>query len=89
MNHSFEIFESSAENIDDLLREVSELCPDTILLQESSPLSGGAGLVHLLRAMPGRPVVVVSQQHNVMHVVHWRTVCVETVSDLIDTIRHD
>jgi len=87
MNNGFEIYESTAEDVDDLLTEVSKLSPDTILLQESSPLSKGACLIHILRAIPGRPVVVVSQEHNLMHVVHWRTVYVETVNDLIESIR--
>jgi hypothetical protein len=81
-----EIFESSAANIDDLLREVSNLRPDTVLVEETSPLSVASSLVHLMKAMPGHPVVVLSQEQNLMHVVQWQTVHVEKANDLVELI---
>jgi hypothetical protein len=87
MNHGFDVFESTPNDVDDLLMEVSMLSPDTVLLEEDSPLSSYPCLFHLLKAMAGRPIVVVSQEYNTMHVVHWRTVRVETVNDLIESIK--
>jgi hypothetical protein len=87
MTNTIEIFESTAEDVDDLLKEVSKYDPDTILVEESSPLSGASCLVHILMAMSGRPVVVLSQEHNWMHVVQWQTVQLSSANDLINAIK--
>jgi hypothetical protein len=89
MNYGFEVFESTPKGVDELLIDVSKLNPDTVLLEEESPFSTYPCLFHLLKAMPGRPIVVVSQEYNTMHVIHWRTVRVETVNDLIECIKTD
>jgi hypothetical protein len=88
MNNSHEIFESSAEDVDGLVKDIVKLQPNTVLLDETSHFSSASSLAPLLMAMPGRPIVVVSQKYNVMHVVHYRTVQVETVSDLIESLKH-
>jgi hypothetical protein len=87
MNSRFEVFESNSEIVDDLLIEISKLQPDTVLLEETSPLSGNSCLFHLVKEMRGRPIIVVSQEYNLMHIVNWRTVPVETVNDLIKSIK--
>jgi hypothetical protein len=87
MNNRHSIFESSAEDVDGLLKDIVNLKPDTVLLDEASHFSSKSSLAPLLMAMPGRPIVVVSQKYNLMHVVHYRTVQVETVSDLIESLK--
>jgi len=81
-----EIFESTARNLNDLLQDVSDINPDIILLEETSPLSVDSPLVHVLFAKPGRPVIVISQEHNWMHMVRWETIQLHSANDLINTI---
>ena len=81
-----EIFESTARNLNDLLQDVSDINPDIILLEETSPLSVDSLLVHVLFAKPGRPVIVISQEHNWMHMVRWETIQLHSANDLISTI---
>ena len=87
MDSSIQFFESNTEDLNDLLNEISKLNPDTVLLEESSPLSADWCLVHLLKEMPGRPIVVVSQEHNQLHVVHWQTLQMQKAHDLIESIK--
>jgi hypothetical protein len=86
MTHKIDTFESTANDVDDLLQEVSILGPDMVLMEEGSPFAAASCLGHMLMAMPGCPVIVVSQEHNLLHVVHWQTVQVETARDLIEFI---
>jgi chemotaxis response regulator CheB len=88
-HNKIEIIESTADNVDDLLGEVRIFDPDAVLLEKSSPLSDVPCLFRLFMVMPGRPVVLISQEHNFVHVVHWQTVQVETATDLIEAIRSD
>lgn len=81
-----EIFESTARNVNDLLNDVSNINPDIILLEESSPLSVDSPLVHVLFARPGRPVIVISQEHNWIHTVRWETIQLRSADDFINTI---
>ena len=81
-----EMLDSAATDVEGLLREVLNYQPDTILLEESSPLSAAPCLFNLLKVLHGRPVVLVSPHRNQMHVVHWRTIEVETASDLFKPI---
>jgi hypothetical protein len=87
MNNNHSIFESAAEDMDGLLKDIVNFKPDTLLLEEASYFSSKSSLAPLLMAMPGRPIVVVSQKYNLMHVVHYRTVQVETVGDLIESLK--
>ncbi len=82
-----DVFETAASDVDGLLHDVSHIDPDMILLEETSPLSKGSCLFHVLTVKPGRPVVVVSQEHNWIHVVRWQTVQIKSASELINTIR--
>jgi len=79
--------ESTADDIEGLLTEVLQYQPDTVLLDESSPLSAASCLLHLLSTLPGKSVVLVSQERNQMHVIHLRTIEMETASDLFETSR--
>jgi hypothetical protein len=84
--NNVEMKDSTANDVEGLLKEVLKYQPDTVLLEESSPLSAAPCLFHLLNILHGRPVVLVSPKSNLMHVVHWRTIEVETASDLFKSI---
>ena len=87
MSDDIELLESSTHELEALLREASDLDPDMIVLEASSPLSEESLLMQVLMAKPGRPVIVVSQEHNWMHVVRWETVKLESANDLIDVMK--
>jgi hypothetical protein len=87
MQGNIQLFESNADAVEDLLVEVSKLRPDAIMLEEASPLSSASCLVHLLKVLPGRPIIVVSQEQNLLHVIRGRTVQVEQADDLIEFVR--
>jgi hypothetical protein len=88
-NNQIGLIESNADNVEDLLGEVVIFEPDAVLLEKSSPLSDVPCLFRLFMIMPGRPVVLISQEHNFVHVVHWQTVHVKTATDLIRAIGPD
>ena len=89
MECNTQFFESNAEDINGLLSEISIFKPDTVLFEEASPLWTVSCPVHLFKEMPGRPIVVVSQEHNLMHVIHWQTLQVGKADDLIESIRFE
>ena len=89
MSVPLEIFDSTASDVNGLLEEISHINPDMILLEETSPLSKGSCLFDVLAIRPGCPVVVVSQEHNQVHIVKWQTVQLNSASDLINTIGFD
>ena len=82
-----EMFESTALDVRDFLNEVTHLDPDIILLEESSPLSTNSPLVHVLIAKPGRRLIMISQEHNWIYVVHWENFHLSSASDLVNTIK--
>lgn len=82
-----EMFESTALDGSDLLNEVTHLDPDIILLEESSPLSTNSPLVPMLIAKPGRCLIVISQEHNWIDVVHCENFHLSSASDLVNTIK--
>ena len=83
----FEIFESTAHDAEGLLQEVSRVNPDLILLEESAPLSAQLRLCQVLTVKPYRPVIMISQEHNWMHVIHRKSVQLNSASDLIDALK--
>ena len=80
------LFESKADNVDDLLKEISKIDPDMILLEELSPFSEESVLVRLLVIKPGLPVIVISEEANLMHIVRRETVQLSSSIQLIEAI---
>ena len=83
---NLKLHESEAGDIEGLLNEVAEVEPDMILLEDSSPFSQDSLLVQLLIDRPNLPVIVISEDSNVMHVVRRETMLISSSSDLIKTI---
>jgi hypothetical protein len=81
-----DLIESKAEDAGDLFKEVVKYRANTILMDESSPLSAAAPLFHLLMSLPGRQIVLISKENNLIHVAHWRTIQVDTAADLFKSI---
>ncbi len=87
MAAGIQLWESNSHDVETLLKETSHMDPDVIVLESTSPLSDGSLLMRVLMARPGRPVIVVSHEHNWMHVVRWETVRLESANDLIDVMK--
>jgi len=86
LTDSLKLYESNAIDFSGLLDEISEVEPDMILLEESSPFLEDSFLVLLLVNKPGLPVIVINEDTNVMHVVHRETTLLTTSNDLVETI---
>ncbi len=87
MTTDIALFESTTHDLDCFLQEVSHTEPDLILLEESSPFSAEAQLVHVLIAKPDIPVIVISQENNWIHVVRRESVRLRSANDLIDAMK--
>ena len=81
-----DIQENQADDFEGLLTEISNADPTLVLLDETSPFSGDSFLVQLLIHKPGLPVIVVSEDSNLMHVVQKETRVIGSSNDLVDAV---
>ncbi|HEY3312672.1 MAG TPA: hypothetical protein VGK00_13610 [Anaerolineales bacterium] len=85
----FDIITSAAHNLEELMKEISGLQPDVIVLGESTPLAARDTLAPLLMAYPELRVIVVSEDTNWLHVFHKKDLLMTRQSDLLDLIEFD
>jgi DNA-binding NtrC family response regulator len=78
--------ESHADDMEGLLNEISETEPAFILLDDSSPFSGESPLVRILIHRPNLPVIVISEDSNLMHIVHRETRIINSSNDLVKAV---
>jgi len=78
--------ESQANDFEELLAEISDADPSLILLDESSPFSGDSLLGRILAFKPELPVIVISENSNLMHIVRKETKVIDSSSDLVDVV---
>jgi len=83
---NLKLYVSKAVDIEVLINEVAEVEPDMILLEDPSPFSKDSLLIRLLIERPNLPVIVISGDSNVMHIVRKETMLLNSSSDLIKTI---
>jgi len=86
LNDQLELRENKAVDFGGLLDEIKDAKPDMILLEESSPFSENSLLTYLLINIPAMPVIVISEDSNLMHIVRRETKLLSSSSDLIETI---
>ena len=86
LTNELTLHESRASDFMDFLNEVSDLQPDMILLDDSSPFSEDSLLTRLLINEPALPVIVISENSNVMHIVRRESVMLNSSNDLIKAI---
>jgi chemotaxis response regulator CheB len=77
---------STAESVEALVTEISELKPDVVLLGEATPLAAKDTLAHLLMCFPELHVIVVSEDTNWLHVFHKKDLLLTHQSDLLDIV---
>ena len=80
------VLTSTANSLEALITEISELKPDVILLGEAMPLAAKDTLAHLLMCFPELRVIVVSEDTNWLHVFHKKDMLLTRQSDLFDIV---
>ena len=85
-NCNLKLHEGQTGDFEEMLNEIHKVKPDVVLLNESSPFSMDSFLMRLLIARPGLPVIVISEQSNIVHIVHRETRLLNTSNDLLATI---
>ncbi len=86
LTDGFVLYENKALEMENLLREIDHVRPDMILLEDMSPYSEGSLLSRLLFKTSDIPLIVISEDSNVMHVVRRESRLLSSSSDLIKTI---
>jgi chemotaxis response regulator CheB len=77
---------TTANSLEALIAEISELNPDVVLLGEATPLAAKDTLAHLLMCFPELRVIVVSEDTNWLHVFHKKDLLLTRQSDLLDIV---
>lgn len=77
---------STANGLETLITEISELKPDVVLLGEATPLAAKDTLAHLLMCFPELRVIVVSEDTNWLHVFHKKDLLLTHQNDLLDIV---
>jgi hypothetical protein len=86
MTDNLDLLENKTVDFDGLLKEIREANPDMILLEEVSPFTQNSLLIRILVNIPDLPVIVISEDSNIMHIVRCDTRLLSSSRDLIDTI---
>jgi hypothetical protein len=86
MLDDFDLHENQAVDFEGLLDEIQRVDPHLILLEEMFPFSENSLLSRLLVNVPGLPLIVISEDSNLMHVVRCNTRLLSSSQDLIETI---
>jgi chemotaxis response regulator CheB len=84
--NGIELYESEADNVEGLIKEILDMAPHVLVLEESSPLLNESVLAGLLMISPYVSVIVVSEETSFMHVVHRETIQLSSSIDLIEAI---
>lgn len=74
---------SAAKDLQALVMDISELEPDYLLLEESTPLASKNSLIDLLTIYPGLPLIVISESNNWLHVYHKKNMLLTCSEDLL------
>jgi chemotaxis response regulator CheB len=80
------VITSKANDLEELITEISELKPDVVLLGEATPLAAKDTLAHLLMCLPELRVIVVSEDTNWLHVFHKKDLLLKRQSDLLEIV---
>ncbi len=80
---------SSANNLAELIEEISDTQADVVGLAELLPLAEKDALISLLMSFPELRVVVVSEDTNWLHVFHKKDLLMEHQADFKNAIYFD
>ncbi|MEW6287349.1 MAG: hypothetical protein AB1509_14090 [Chloroflexota bacterium] len=86
MMDDLDLYENKSVELDALLEEIKSVHPDLIVLEEMSPFSEDSLMSRLLVNLPDLPVIVISEDSNLMHLIRCHTRMLGSSKDLIETI---
>lgn len=81
-----ELYENKSGEVAELLNEIKEAKPDMIVLEDSAPFAENSLLIRILIHVPEVPMIVISEDSNLIHVVRCQTRLLGSSNDLIETI---
>jgi len=81
------LIESSAQNFDELKKEINTYTADVILVDKSNYFAGEKLLTNLLMFYPKLLVIVVSEEDNWLHTYRREDILLTSTEDLLDVIQ--
>jgi len=72
----------------ELVQAIRRIHPDVVFLDEDNHLTDAIDLLAFLRNIPELRVIVVSTNHDVVHIFNKRETLLHHATDLFDIIRH-
>lgn len=81
------VFESSAKEFDELIREINTFSVDVILVEKSNPFAGEDSLTKLLMSYPKLLVVLINEEDNWLQTYRREDVLMKSAADLISAIQ--
>lgn len=86
MMDNLDLYENKAVEFDALLEEIKFASPHLLLLEEASPFSENSLMTRFLASLPALPVVVISEDSNLIYVVRCNVRLLSSSRDLIEAI---
>lgn len=81
-----ELYENKSVEFGEMLSEIKESKPDMIILEESEPFTENSLLTRILIRFPEVPLIVISEDSNLIHIVRCQARLLSSSNDLIETI---
>lgn len=86
MMDNLELHENTTADFKDLLDEIRNAKPDLVLLEEISPFTENSLTIRLLDSLPNLPLIVISEDSNLIRIFHSETRTLSSSRDLIETL---
>lgn len=86
-NNGLFVYESNAQSIDELGKEIHTSKANVILLEKSCPYASEWALTKLLMLFPKLVVIVVDEDSNWLHIYRREDILMTSSADLISAIR--
>lgn len=81
------VFESTAQEFDELIREINSYTADVILLEQNSAFSGEESLTKLLTLFPKLLLIIVNEEDNWLHIYRRENLLMTSTADLLNVIQ--
>lgn len=89
MSSNLDLYENKAAEPDVYIHEIISVAPDMILLEEASPFAENSVMTRLLAAFPQTPILVISEDSNLLYIVHCEARLLGSSTDLIEAIQSE
>lgn len=91
MMDNLDLQENTTTDFKAMLDEIRGAKPNMVLLEEVSPFSENSLTIRLLDSLPGLPLIVISEDSNLIRIVRSETRILGSSRDLIETLNliHD